>query len=71
VVAIQFEKKLFCLMYTLGDEETFHDPGRMCFFEVAVEAEEKIEHEKHEYTRTQLYGSSPVDEINSLCSIKK
>jgi hypothetical protein len=29
-------------MYTLVDEETFHSPGRMCFFEVTVEAEENL-----------------------------
>ena len=45
--------------------------GRMCFFEAPVEAEEKVEHGKHKYTRTELYGSSPVDEINALCAVRK
>jgi hypothetical protein len=62
---------VFSVIYTLGDEETFHNLGSVCFFEVPVEAEEKVEHGKHKYTRTQLYGSSPIDEIKALCSVKK
>jgi hypothetical protein len=58
-------------MYTLRDEETLHNLGRMCFFEVPVEAEEKVEHGKHKYTRTQLYGSNPVDKSNALCAVRK
>jgi len=58
-------------MYTLMDEETLHNLGRMCFFEVPVEAEEKVELGKRKYTRTQLYGSNPVNEINALCDLKK
>jgi hypothetical protein len=58
-------------MFMHGDEGTFHNLGRMCFFEVPVEAEEKVDHGKHIYTRTQLYGSNPVDEINAFYVVRK
>jgi len=58
-------------MNTLRDEGTLHNIGRMCFFEVPVEVEEKVDHGRHKYTRTQLYGRNPGDEMNALCAVRK
>ena len=34
-------------------------------------AEENVEHGKHKYTKTHLYGSNPRGEINALYAVRK